>query len=631
MKGSNAFRAAVDGLIVFILCSFSAVAGPGDIDPSFVVGTGFSDPPSGVGAVNAVAVQPDGKILAGGTFTQYQGNSAKRITRLLANGDLDTAFVAAQGSGLDSEVNDIIVLPDGKILICGDFTSDNGTNVVGIARLNTDGSIDPTFPVGGVGVGGTPLYYGYSMVRQPDGKIILGGGFSSYNGVPRNSIVRLNADGSLDTAFNPGTGPYVVGTISAYGSIDSLSLQTDGKIVVSGSFTHWNGVEVPRVVRLNSDGSVDGSFAPDFQPVDRIRDCVVLQDGRILLAGGDAGRNLMMLKSDGSVDSSFTADADGVCGDLRELPTGKILIGGTFQHYDGSVRGSLARAQVSGAVDPGFVTTPHSLTNDYETFVDATAVQADGKILVAGLFTNFNGQAVNNLVRLDGDVLSGSGNLQFYRDDYSFDENAGGVSLTVIRAGGFDGAVQASVSSSNLTAEAGLDYDALSQTVSWVDGEMGPKVFNLNLLDDLLDETNEQIALNLSIVSGSAVVRPGDEGAAVTIVDNDAPPVIIEDPANQDVYDGQSAEFWVSASSDAPLSYQWYFNDNQISGAVQSNYVVAAATTNDVGDYYVELSNASGTTITSTVATLTLLVSDGFPVTAGVGGNGFSSISAILH
>src|SRR5690606_21892439 len=108
------------------------------------------------------------------------------------------------------------------------FNSFNGTARSRIARLNTDGSLDTTF-----NIGSGFNYRVYSIVTQTDGKIIVGGEFTSFNGTPRNYIARLNTDGSLDTTFNVGTGFNL--------SVNSISPQTDGKIIVGGWFSSFNG------------------------------------------------------------------------------------------------------------------------------------------------------------------------------------------------------------------------------------------------------------------------------------------------------------------------------------------------------------------------------------------------------
>src|SRR5690606_36450331 len=149
----------------------------------------------------------------------------------------------------NNSVLSTVIQADGKIIVGGDFTSFNGTIINRIARLNTDGTLDTDFNPG------TGFNYGVrSTVIQVDGKIIVGGGFTSFNGTIINRIARLNTDGTLDTDFNPGTG--------FSSGVYSTALQVDGKIIVGGDFTSFNGVSRGRIARLNTDGTLDTDFNP---------------------------------------------------------------------------------------------------------------------------------------------------------------------------------------------------------------------------------------------------------------------------------------------------------------------------------------------------------------------------------
>ena len=134
----------------------------------------------------------------------------------------------------------IAALPDGKVIIGGVFSAVDGTAAGSIARLNADGSLDNTFNSGGAGFGtGTPTIY--AIVPTADGKILVGGIFTTYNGVARKNILRLNADGTLDTSFDPGTGPS--------NSVFAMAVQTDGKIIIGGSFATYKGQAANRIAR----------------------------------------------------------------------------------------------------------------------------------------------------------------------------------------------------------------------------------------------------------------------------------------------------------------------------------------------------------------------------------------------
>ena len=175
---------------------------------------------------------------------------------------------------------------DGKTLIGGTFTSFNGTNTNGFIRLNADGSVDTTFTQAwasgiGVNMGGSVRYL---LIQPSDNKIIIGGSFTSYSGTARTNYARINTDGTLDTTFNAGTAG--VGFLPL--------LLSDGRLVIPGSFTSFNGTTINRLVLLKTDGTVDTTFTPGttgaagaFNPLITTRVNYAMQqtDGNILLVG----------------------------------------------------------------------------------------------------------------------------------------------------------------------------------------------------------------------------------------------------------------------------------------------------------------------------------------------------------
>jgi uncharacterized delta-60 repeat protein len=244
----------------------------------------------GVGANNTIVsidLQSDQKVLIAGDFTTISGSSRNRVARLNNDGTLDTTF--NPGTGANSTVNIVLEQPDGKILIAGSFTSYNGTTSNRIARLNSDGSLDTSFNIS-TGAGNTIN----AMVLQPDGKILIGGSFTTYAGTSINRIARLNTDGTLDSTFNPGTG--------ANSTVRTFAVQPDGKIIVGGSLLAYNGTSRIRLARINSDGSLDTTFNPG--------------------TGANSTIWTMSLRDDG-----------------------KLFIGGAFDQYNSVVRNNIARDQ----------------------------------------------------------------------------------------------------------------------------------------------------------------------------------------------------------------------------------------------------------------------------------------------
>ncbi|MBU2525395.1 MAG: T9SS type A sorting domain-containing protein [Bacteroidetes bacterium] len=322
-------------LLIFIFVFGNLLAQGGDLDTSFNPGTGFDASPQ------AIVFQPDGKILVGGIFTTYNGVTANRIVRLNPDGSIDNTFVT--GTGFDSTVFAFALQPDGKILVGGSFLNYNGNSSVNrVVRLNPDGSLDNTF-LGGTRSNGVVR----TLVIQPsDGKIIIAGDFGTYDGITRLRIARLNTDGTIDGTFNSTNG--------SNSSIFCSVLQTDGKILIVGQFTSYGGVNTNRVARVNTDGTLDTGFN-----------------------NGGSG-------------------ADGTVNYVTIQPDGKILIGGAFERYNGSLRSALARLNSNGSLDTGFVSNAN-------TVVNAINLQSDGRMIISGTFTDYNGTSIRRIARINPD------------------------------------------------------------------------------------------------------------------------------------------------------------------------------------------------------------------------------------
>jgi len=222
----------------------------GRIDPDFDPGSGAT---GAEGFVFAVAVQPDGKVLAGGSFTSFNGEPVNYFVRVNSNGSLDTEFMKNLGSGLYGDpwsVRCIALQRDGKILVGGWFTHVNGVSRRRIARIHTDGTRDDSFEARFPDQTAV-----YAISESEDHKILVGGHFSEVNGLPRKELARLNADGSLDTGFDPGSG--------ANSYVESVMALPGGKSLIGGFFNTFNGETSRRVALLNQDGSLDKSFQAD--------------------------------------------------------------------------------------------------------------------------------------------------------------------------------------------------------------------------------------------------------------------------------------------------------------------------------------------------------------------------------
>lgn len=389
-------------------------------------------------SIYTVVVLGDGDILIGGSFKRLNGNKPmNHIMRLNSDGTLDTAFTSAIDPGNSTSVSVILPLPDGDLLVGGSFSSVGGVARPSIARLNPDGTLDTAFMQNNTG----PAYPGNSpmvtrMVRQPNGKIIIGGYFTLVDSMPRKNIARLEADGTLDVSFMYGyTNPGADGMVSA------LELDPSGNVLVGGYFTNFHNSNPKRsyMVRLSADGILDPSFQPTFGPVDyvQIRTITRLSSGNLLVSGGfetvnGAPRgNIVMLNSDGTTNTSFMAGKVGTnLSVIRALvqTDGKILIGGTFTRVNGISRNMVARLTANGSLDSEF------LMAGANHEVNAVAVQpGDGKVLVGGRFSVVNGLAQTGFVRLNTD---GSTDASFVRTMTGVSGGGGRVNAIALQPDG---------------------------------------------------------------------------------------------------------------------------------------------------------------------------------------------------
>ena len=324
----------------------------GTYDNTFLIGLGFNN------TVYAITLQPDGKIIVGGDFTTYQSSTSSnltrnRIIRLTADGDIDYNFVI--GTGFNINPYAIAVQPDGKILVGGSFTTYNGTTQNCITRLNADGTRDTGFSSGTGFTGGNGIVYAITL--QPDGKILVGGAFTTYNGVTQNQITRLNTDGTRDTGFSSGAG---MGLGAVYPR--AIALQPDGKILVGGNFLDYDGVSQLYITRLNADGTRDTGFSIGTGFNDYVSAIALQSDGKILVGGGFTTYNgatqnrITRLNSDGSRDTSFvigtgfTSTGSPVVYAITLQPNGKILVGGDFTAYKGVTQNRICMLNVDGTL-----------------------------------------------------------------------------------------------------------------------------------------------------------------------------------------------------------------------------------------------------------------------------------------
>ena len=453
------------------------------------------------GEVSGLALQPDGNLIVVGNFFSYDQTSRNSIARVTSSGYLDPSFNPGQGA--DDFISCVALTTNSEVLIGGNFTSYNGEFRSGIALVTANGSLDTTFNPGN-GFNGTVS----CLLMLTNGQALVGGDFTSYNGQTANHIARLNMDGTLDTTFNPGT--------TLNGSVDAIALQSNGQIVLGGDFTTVGAVAGQNyLARLNANGSLDTSFDPGTGPNGSVFAVAVQPDGNILVGGAFTqvnGQNLNNLArltgATGGLDANFFGGI-GVDGPVYNLNVQTntvfatagtngvvqtnftIYVGGQFTEYNGTHRLGFARLNSDGTIDTSFLDTAYNqfagLTREYYGdsvgSVLASVVQPNGDVLIGGSFDEVGGGEFNaserpddysgvftseitrsgtrnhsNLARLHGGASEGPGNIGLDFPSYSINKSAGSLFVGLVRTNGFLGPAAADFSVIPGLAQNGVDY-----------------------------------------------------------------------------------------------------------------------------------------------------------------------------
>ncbi|MCP5535149.1 MAG: hypothetical protein H7A51_02820 [Akkermansiaceae bacterium] len=302
----------------------------GSVDTTFVTGIGFDD------TVETIVVQTDGKYLVGGSFTSYNGTSCKRLIRLNADGSVDNTFLTNVGTAADDVVRSIAIENDGKILVGGSFDNFKGVTANGLVRLNDNGT--PATALANPFSGSATIY---DILAEPDGKIMVVGSFNlGWMGSGfRSGVARLTSSGARDTSFDAGAGAHADGNRNSLRPVYAVSRQADGKYIIGGWFTAYDESAANYCARINSNGSIDGTFtAPGFD--NTVQDVIAQANGKTAVGGwftSPAGR-LERLTASGVADSTFM-QGTGPSGSVYELATdndGSLWVGGNFYSYNGS-------------------------------------------------------------------------------------------------------------------------------------------------------------------------------------------------------------------------------------------------------------------------------------------------------
>ncbi|MEQ1752285.1 MAG: choice-of-anchor D domain-containing protein, partial [Prosthecobacter sp.] len=294
-------------------------------------------------------------------------------------GSVDLGLNAGSVSGA---IRSVAAQPDGKALLGGQMTTIAGTARRCMARLSTTGAVDSFDP--------SPNDPVLCQAVQADGKVLLGGYFNYFQ----------------PNGATSATGRYYFSSVNANGTLDSLNPRlngtayavlplTDGKILIGGEFTSVGTTNVSSIARLTSSGTVDSSFNPSL-PLTEVRALAVDASGRILVGGGSpTGFSLYRLLPNGTIDSSFAGTGNGIVAALTVQADGKILVGGLFTNIGGGARVNLARLEATGVLDNTFnPLAPNA-------YVRAMSLQADGRVIIGGDFTKVGTVDRNRLARLN--------------------------------------------------------------------------------------------------------------------------------------------------------------------------------------------------------------------------------------
>jgi uncharacterized delta-60 repeat protein len=339
-----------------------------------------------------------GYVFIGGDIDNYGGYPIDTVIKLNKNGSLNTSF---EYTGTPYTTEFILEQSDGKVLTAG---LDNRL----LRRLTSTGAIDITYTE--LTTSGPSTGKAYSFDIQSDGKVIVGGGFTTVSGNSYNRICRVNSGGTLDTSFVIGTG--------FNNQVLEVKIQPDGKILAVGSFTQYSGVSNIGIVRLNSDGTIDTSFSVSGPSFIEPTTFLLQPDGKIIVnanyftAPSGQKSRIIRLNSDGSVDGTFTPvylNDNGYCDAFEyEVTTGKVFAGGAFTTVNGASQKGLVKINTDGTID-----TSLNIGTGFNTEIPGKGPRVirrkyNGDLYVGGFFDSYNGTSIRALVELTptGEIFS---------------------------------------------------------------------------------------------------------------------------------------------------------------------------------------------------------------------------------
>ncbi|MBS1984046.1 MAG: hypothetical protein JST16_07720 [Bdellovibrionales bacterium] len=376
-------------------------SGSGGGKASGILDTSFGTEPGFVGSVDRLVVQGTKGILAAGRITSFKGQSIPYITRLQSDGTQDATFATNLGTGPNDSVFGVAVASDDSIYIGGDFTSVKGTGSLRIAKLGSDGTPDASFMA-------TTSPRGFDgrvacIALDSSGNLLVGGEFGTYAANNSRGLAKLSADGTIDLSF-----ANTLGTGFDLG-VNTVLPESNGHILVGGSFTIFHGQTRKRLLRLNADGSDDLAFntviGTGFNG--GVNTVALASDGSYLVGGdftalnGQTVPRLVKITNSGALDTSFMTNiSTGPNATVRSIVVesdGSILVAGDFQTFANATAGGIIRLDSTGATNADFLTT---IGSGFDLSVASLALQSDGNILAGGSFTKFHDQTATRISRL---------------------------------------------------------------------------------------------------------------------------------------------------------------------------------------------------------------------------------------
>jgi uncharacterized delta-60 repeat protein len=356
----------------FLPCAISTLlltaprvhAAPGDLDTLNLV----IHNTTGTATVNTTVAQSDGKVFIGGAFNLVNGAGTRcGDLRVSTNDTIDLSFQNYYTS--PSPFNSAVVRRDGDIfciVVVTPYVTELALNPNGSYSTNPfPCNADFTLPNNNV----------WCTALQVDGKILVGGDFTTYHGLSCNRMIRLNFDRTIDVSFTP----------NVNGTVDCVAVQTDGRILIGGNFTAVGGVARNRMARLNTDGTLDTSFVDPN--VNGVVNCIAVQangsiviGGNFTTVGGIARNHIARISAAGAVGTVFDPNVNDTINSLVVQTDGKLLLGGNFTTVGGVTRNHIARLNMNGTLDTGFDPNANGI-------VYSVGLRADGMVMVGGAFT----------------------------------------------------------------------------------------------------------------------------------------------------------------------------------------------------------------------------------------------------